>query len=384
MPTIVADPIAQIKSKLLDRFSASIDAFLDPLDAQTSAVEVEATMWEVMVPVMNLLLSSALALACRQRSLADIAERGLQDHAWRWRMDEEYLVTLNSTVGPLTLPLFAYRDTSTAVAAVTRTPAFDLIPHRRHCRSTPLLLQAESKVAAHFPFEQAQAALHFFTHHAVNVADNTIARHAYAVGHALDRDWLYKPIDVFKELLRTRATRDRVSGKPLLYLASDAHAVVCYDEEAWETSKHTCNGWRIWCEDRVTGRLIHLGGEYTFANCQGVEARLAELIASGHLPVDGDYGGGLVAQVVFLSDGAAWLYRRLASQFEGAIVILDLYHLLQWVAEFGEAFGQAGGRQDVLRQVKKRLHVPTGKKRTSGPRTGTSAANSPRVTGTPC
>jgi len=117
-------------------------------------------MWEVMVPVMNQLLSSALALACRQRSLADIAERGLQDNAWRWTMDEAYVVTLHNTVGTLTLPLFAYRDTSTAVAAVTRTPAFDLLPHRRHCRSTPLLLQAESRVAAHFPFEQAQAALH--------------------------------------------------------------------------------------------------------------------------------------------------------------------------------------------------------------------------------
>lgn len=370
MSTTVADPIAKIKSKIVDQFAAMIDAYLDPLDAQSSAVEVEATMWEVMLPIMNQVLVSALALICRQRSLADIAKRGLQDHEWRWRMDDAYRVEVNSTVGTLTLPLFAYRDSSTAVAAVTRTPASNLFPHRRQCRSTPLLLQAESKLAAHFPFEQAQTALHFFTHHAVNLADNTLARHAYAVGTAIDKDWLYKPLDAVKEILRTRATRDRTSGKPLIYIASDAHAIVCYDDEAWETSKHTCNGWRLWCEDAKTGRLIHLGGEYTFAHCQGVEARLAEFIASGYLPVDGDYGDGLVAQIVFLSDGAPWLYHRLASQFEGAVVILDLYHLLKWVAEFSAAFSQAGGRRDVLRQVKNRLHAPPGGKRSSGPRKG--------------
>jgi len=54
MPTIVADPIAQIKSELLDRFTASIDAFLAPVDAQTSAAEVEA-----MIPDASMMIPDA-------------------------------------------------------------------------------------------------------------------------------------------------------------------------------------------------------------------------------------------------------------------------------------------------------------------------------------
>jgi len=108
-------------------------------------------------------------------------------------------------------PLYACRDTSTAtIAAATRTPAFDLLSNRRRGRP-PLLPQAESKVAAHLPFEQAQADLHFFTHPAVNVATYTIARHACAVDSALDKDGLDKPLDALKDLLSTRATRDRVA-----------------------------------------------------------------------------------------------------------------------------------------------------------------------------
>jgi len=57
------------------------------------------------------------------------------------------------------------------------------------------------------------------------------------------------------------------------------------------------------------------------------------LQASGGLPVDGDYGEGVVAQVALLTDGLDWIKDHVLPLYPGAIISLDPYHVLEHVAD---------------------------------------------------
>src|SRR5690606_26885320 len=92
------------------------------------------------------------------------------------------------------------------------------------------------------------------------------------------------------------------------------------------------NGLRLWCVDRDDGSIIHLGGEYTWGDCAVVGEILDDLATKGILPGDGDYGGGTVAQIAVVTDGAGWIVDRLVDRFPGAVWILDIYHLLERLA----------------------------------------------------
>jgi hypothetical protein len=206
-------------------------------------------------------------------------------------------------------------------------PLFDTV------RSSELCLQWECALAADHPFRRAATALGFFTHGAVTLADNTLQRHAVLVGAAVQQHWMYLPPDEVRKLLTERASRDEATGRPIVYVSTDAHALRLYADETWRWNWKMCNGIRVWCIDRHTGRVIHIGGEFTFGDCRTVALRLHQLSELGVLPLDGDYGSGLRATIAVVTDGLDWIADHVVVLYPGAVLVLDVYHALQQVAE---------------------------------------------------
>jgi hypothetical protein len=105
------------------------------------------------------------------------------------------------------------------------------------------------------------------------------------------------------------------------------------------------NGLRLWCEDARTGKIVHLGGEYSWGDCRDVAARFRELVQVGILPNNSPEWQALDVRVVFVSDGAEWLIEHVLPALPAATVILDPYHLLDWIAAFAALVFGAGKAQ---------------------------------------
>jgi hypothetical protein len=140
-------------------------------------------------------------------------------------------------------------------------------------------------------------------------------------------------LTVLLTLLRDCATRDSKSARPIVYASTDAHALKRFVDETWDPKWKMTNGIRLWCIARDTGRIIHLGGEYTWGDCQEVRRRFERLQTTGHLPVDDDYGDGVIAQVALLTDGLDWISGYILPLFPTAELVLDPYHVVEQVAE---------------------------------------------------
>ena len=185
-----------------------------------------------------------------------------------------------------------------------------------------------------------------------------ISRHILSRSSIVDPDWLYRKPQDIREILTTSATRDKESGRPLIYLSTDAHALRRYVGATWATHWKMINGIRLWCEDASTGELIHIGGEFTWGDCRAVGARIKELFETGILPGDDDAWAAVSAQLVFVSDGAEWIVDHVIYPLLGdAIIILDPYHVTEWVAEFAaKVFGVGKHKARALnRQVREIL-----------------------------
>lgn len=58
------------------------------------------------------------------------------------------------------------------------------------------------------------------------------------------------------------------------------------------------------------------------------------------LPENGNYGDGVMAQLVIVSNGARWIEERIYPLFPDAVFVLDAYHVLE---RFGKVAGEAFG-----------------------------------------
>lgn len=156
------------------------------------------------------------------------------------------------------------------------------------------------------------------------------------IGRSLDRKWLYRDRETIRETVNERATRCQRTGRPLVYLSSDAHALRRYMDESYSAEWKMINGLRAWCFDRDTGAILHLGGEYTWGDCRAVADILRATIKDGYLPEDGDFGGGKRALYVWVSDGMPWFDDHLLPLFEpeALVVVLDAYHVLERLKGF--------------------------------------------------
>jgi hypothetical protein len=176
-----------------------------------------------------------------------------------------------------------------------------------------------------------------FTHGLVQQEDTTIARHAVAIGASLERRWLYRDIEVIRDIVNNRATTCRKTGRPLVYLSCDAHALRRYiDQDSFKAEWKMVNGLRAWCIDKDNGAIIHLGGEYTWGDCRQVAIILKAAIEAGYLPADGNYGGRRKALYVWVSDGMPWFGDHLWPLFHRSamVIVLDAYHVLERLKGF--------------------------------------------------
>ena len=327
-----------VKKQVATATRQAVATMLSAVEEGATVRALEELAWKAAMQFGSSLLAMALNVMCARATERDMAKRGLCKEQVSVRMDGDYWGTLNTTLGPVMFSWFAYRDRSVTSASVTRTPAkATVLPLFKHCRSSELLLEWESRLGSDHPFRYAQEALSFFTHQAAHLEDTTIARHMVTVGTLVDREWTYRTAKDIAHILLTRAARDPNTDRPLLYASTDAHALRTYVDETWDAQWKMANGVRLWCIDRFNGATIHLGGEYTWGNCERVQEIFEWLRDSGRMPSNGSFANGLNAQIVLITDGALWIKERIIPIFPSAIVLLDAYHLMEALAKYAAA-----------------------------------------------
>jgi len=330
---------------------------------------LEEHVWETVIQLGRALMSAGLSRMCARATQRDVEERGLDSKQVTLRLDSDYHGTLSTTLGPVRFPWFAYRDHSATAGTVTHAPAkASVLPLFKHCRSSELLLEWESRLGSDHPFRYAEEALSFFTHGAAYREDTTIARHMVTVGALVGREWTYRTPEDIAHLLLTRAVRDPKTGRPLLYASTDAHALRSYVDDTWDAQWKMANGVRLWCVDRHNGSTIHLGGEYTWGDCEKVQETFEWLRDTGRMPADGRMANGLNVQVVLVTDGAPWIKERIVPLFPKAVVLLDAYHLLEALAKYATARFLAGTASNK-RFYQRALDALFGKSRGKRPKT---------------
>jgi hypothetical protein len=378
-PSLLAQGTADVKRPIIAQVEAGLDEVLEMAGSGAAQRDIEERIWDVLLPAAQLTMSSALSVQCRAATDADIAARGLGEDQVRLRNEDDYWMTLTTTLGPVSFFSFAYRDSSSGVTTVTRTPAREeVFPLHRHCRSSELCLEWESRLGSEMPFRHAQQALCYFTHGAVAMEDTTIASHLLTVSRLVGREWLYQSPEKIREVLVERATRDLETGKPIIYLSTDAHALRRYVDETWDAQWKMANGLRLWCVDRNSGAIIHLGGEFTWGDCHVVAEIVDWLIDTGHVPADGDYDGGVVASVTVLTDGMPWIEDHVVSKFTEPVAILDAYHVMEHLQQYADArFGKGSKQARALYASSVRLLL--GKRSAKGKKPRKTAGDSDDV-----
>lgn len=328
----ITRPDAPVNANLVARFEARVATLLK--GPSGTGRTLEKAVWDVLLETGREMLTALLAKTCWEAACEASGGRP----PVRMRLDQDYWLSQSTTLGTVTVPLFAHRE-GNATRAPARAAVFPLHPH---CRSSELLLEWETRLGAQLPFRRAQEELDFFSHGAVTLEDTTIARHLGVVGGLTTREFQFRSLADFKEILETRATRDRSNNRPVVYISTDAHVLRRYIDETWDAKWRNINGVRVWCVDAASGKIVHLGGEYTWGDCHEVKAVFEDLATEGYLPRDGFYDG-LHAQFVFIADGMPWIWEHLVGTLPaGTVEILDFYHTMENVAKYADARFGAG------------------------------------------
>lgn len=304
--------------------------------------EAETSVLSVVFSVGRLLLAALIARHCWQTALKEIGDRS---NDVRFRLDRDYWGYLKTALGTVRFPLFAYRWRTIGGWATRKPSVGSFLPSLGKCRSSLTLLKLEVALGSRVPFRQAEGMLSLVTHGEVAVHDTTIASHCVTVASALDRRWFYESPEVFMNVLRRRAILDKRTGKPLIFVSSDAHAQRFYEGDTWDRGWKMVNALRVYTLDRRTHQIIHLGGEFIVGDCRAVGAVLDDLNDRGILPFDALWRvrgrQPVAAQIVFIADGMPWFDDHIVSRFPGVEVILDAFHVLERIGKLlAVLFGQ--------------------------------------------
>ena len=100
----IAYSATAVKSLLLNQFSKMLDDVLEA--APDTSRDAEAATWRVLLELGRELLGALLTLACR----AVFETASAPEPKARLRLDDDYWLTQTTTLGPVRVPLFAYRD----------------------------------------------------------------------------------------------------------------------------------------------------------------------------------------------------------------------------------------------------------------------------------
>jgi hypothetical protein len=228
---------ADFKLEMQERVAAVADDLIRMLDERPSTRTMEVAVWRHVVPLVATMLKALFTLRCAMATADELQRRGLKEADVYVRLAEDYQASLMTTAGPVRFPLYAYRPKERAMEQIssTRVPArYDVFPMYPECRATPLCLEWEVRLGSDHPFRTAEQELNFFSHGAVTSEDNTIGRHLVHAAGAIERSWLYKTPDEIRQVLRERAMVDLKTGKPVVYVSSDAHALRRYVDETWD------------------------------------------------------------------------------------------------------------------------------------------------------
>jgi hypothetical protein len=365
-PSLISRDDAVVKAELLRSFASLVDPLLAAArSGGLTAREAERKTWSALIAVGALLLTALFAAMCRGAMERAIEELGLELTDVRLRMDTDYWAKIRTTLGPIAFPWFAFRWRG------VRVPARALFPLHPDVRSSDLLLEWESSVASDHPFRKAEEALRFFSHGAAVVEDTTIERHAVLVGQTVPSEMLYLPKDKMREVLTKRAVLDTETGRPIVHVSTDAHALRLFVDKTWAAKWKMVNGIRLWCKDRDTDETIHLGGEFTTGDSSEVVRRLHDLDRAGILPFDGDYGGGLVARICVVTDGLDWIADQVVPLYKNALASLDPYHVVEHVSDAARAALPKARATQVIKDARKALGIRDRRGRThyrKGPR----------------
>jgi len=88
----------------------TLDAVFDLAQREERGTrDIELELWRLLIVVGRLVLTYALALRCRTATIRALEARGLQKGDVRFRMDSDYWAIMQTTVGEVSFPLFAYR-----------------------------------------------------------------------------------------------------------------------------------------------------------------------------------------------------------------------------------------------------------------------------------
>ena len=171
------------------------------------------------------------------------------------------------------------------------------------------LARAVSLLASQSSFEEASRSLLELT--GIRVDDNTLSAAAQRAGSfALDRENRR-----VRQAVEQRMPPPSTVRPKRLYLSADG------------TTAPTLEGWRevkcgaVYWDDPVEGRSLH----YTcgIEGCDDFGKRLWYLAC--------EQGLRQAEEVVFLGDGAAWIWRQVSLRFSRAVQILDWYHASEHV-----------------------------------------------------
>jgi hypothetical protein len=366
-PSLFSRDDAVVKAALLRSFSDLLDPLLASARAGTiTAREAERRTWALLVQLGALVLAALFGALCRGATECAVHALGVEMSEVRLRMDADYWANLRTTLGEVSFPWFAFRRLGS-----TLVPARELFPLYPQVRSSEVLLEWESSLASDHPFRKAEDALRFFTHGAARIEDTTIERHAVLAGESVPPAWLYMRPAEIRKTLQERAVLEAGTGRPIVQVSTDAHALRMLEGETWATAPQMVNGLRVWCKDRTTGETIHLGGEFTTGDSAEVLRRLHELDRDGILPFDGDYGGGVRARICVVTDGPDWIAKKVLPLYPGALASLDPFHVVGQVSEAAHAAFPAAIAKQVIRSARKALGIRDRRGRThyrKGPR----------------
>ncbi|MFT5458167.1 MAG: hypothetical protein ACI9K2_004672, partial [Myxococcota bacterium] len=227
--TLLADRWAPVKAELVQQFADAIDQLAETA-ASTEFVgqrTLEHQVWATLLQVGNLLLAQLFSLACLVQTTQHPTFVAGQTPL---RTGASYRSLLQSTLGPIRVLLFAFRSKE----GRTVTPARGVVvPKRARVRATDLLVEWSSRLGSEMPFRAAEKAMTFFTHGAVSIEDTTLQRQAQLAGRLVTRHDCFRSTKDIVEILRENATRDAQTGRPVVYLSSDAHALRRYVDDSW-------------------------------------------------------------------------------------------------------------------------------------------------------
>jgi hypothetical protein len=317
-------------------------------------MEVKVKIAELMAQAMQEALGAEAQIGEMEQALRELAQEvsGLGLQKVIEGRDEKYPVPVACTCGQAAEPLGKREAVVWSVfGKISYVRRYYLCQHC-HCgqsplderlglvagQSTPGLASLLGILGVETSFEEAsQLAERFLL---FRVSDNTVRKHTEGYGRAqaaLEEEWKHTSEDVKGMELRERNLEKR-TGR--IYASVDGAHVPLHSE--WRELKTLCwyqvetihpshrqnhHGERI-------GEQNHLQAKNMYYHCDIQEAeQFGKLLWATGLQHQVD----AYQEIVFVSDGAVWIWNLVQKYFPNAVQIVDWYHASEYLAPIAEA-----------------------------------------------